>query len=115
MNAHDDQIRLAPTDHSVGSPETSTWKSDWYYRREHPISWWLSLAVPLLLTSGLLVYLMFNNGLSSVGQFFGTCFVIIFVLGKSIIAGGHLDQASEEIAFYSPSELLAMVVFRTAC
>ena len=115
MNAHDDQIRLAPTDHSVGTPETSTWKSDWYYRREHPISWWLSLAVPLVLTIGLVTYLALNKGLASVGQFFGTCFIIIFILGKTIIAGGHIGEASEEIAFYSPEQLLAIVLYVDLC
>jgi uncharacterized membrane protein len=115
MNALNDEISLASTDHPIGTPETSAWKSDWYYRRENPISWWLSLTVPLFLTLGLFLYLSWAKGLASVGQFFGTCFVIIFVLGKTIIAGGHLGEASEEIAFYSPEQLLAIVMYVDLC
>ncbi|MCU0714201.1 MAG: small multi-drug export protein [Pirellula sp.] len=115
MNAQNDIASPMPPEHPSGSPETSAWKADWYYRRENPISWWLSLAIPLVLTSGLLLYMALSKGLASVGQFFGTCMVIIFVLGKTIIAGGHIDEASEKIAFYSPGQLLAIVLYVDLC
>ncbi|MCU0720045.1 MAG: hypothetical protein MUC83_10110 [Pirellula sp.] len=115
MDAPNDNVAVIPPNDPIASQKLSAWKSDWYYRLENPISWWLSLAVPLLLTCGLLVFLTLDKGLASVGQFFGTCCVIIFVLGKTIIAGGHIDEASEEIAFYSPSELLAMVIYVDLC
>lgn len=115
MDAPNDNIVLFPPNDPIPAQEHSAWKFDWYFRRDNPISWWLSLAAPLLLTFGLLVYLTLDKGLASVGQFFGTCCIIIFVLGKTIIAGGHIDEASEEIAFYSPSELLAMVIYVDFC
>lgn len=115
MNAQNDIASPVPPEHTSGSLETSAWKADWYYRRENPISWWLSLAIPSVLTLGLLVYLTLSKGLASVGQFFGTCMVIIFVLGKTIVAGGHIDEASEKIAFYSPGQLLAIVLYVDLC
>jgi len=115
MDAPSDNVVLMPPDPTIVSPEASSWKSDWYYRRENPIAWWLSLVVPLLLTFGLLLYLTIYEGISSVGQFFGTCFLIIFVLGKTIIAGGHIGEASDEITFYSPGELLAIVLYVDLC
>jgi hypothetical protein len=115
MDAQNDNVVLIPPNDPIAPGEHSAWKSDWYYRRENPISWWLSLTIPLLLTFGLLIYLTIEKGIASVGQFFGTCFVIIFVLGKTIIAGGHIDEASEKIAFYSPSELLAIVIYVDLC
>lgn len=119
MNALNDDPKpssAASTVATAASPtETTAWKSDWYYRRENPISWALSLAIPMLLTLGLFIYLALDKGIASVGQFFGTCMVIIFVLGKTIIAGGHIDEASDNIAFYSPGQLLAIVLYVDLC
>ncbi|XZE19703.1 hypothetical protein SH449x_005030 [Pirellulaceae bacterium SH449] len=91
------------------------WHSDENYRREHPIAWWLSLVVPLLMTFGVIVTLLLRGGLGGATHFFATCFIIVFVAGKAIITAGHLESASETIDFYSPNELFAMVIYIDFC
>jgi uncharacterized membrane protein len=91
--------------------QIASWRAERLYRREHPVAWWVSILAPFLFSAIVLVSIAMISGVGEAFQFVVTCFAILLVFGKLIIAGGHMDSVSESVSFYSPEELVAIAIY----
>ncbi|MBM4106938.1 MAG: small multi-drug export protein [Phycisphaerae bacterium] len=93
------------------------------FRREHPLTWWLTLVGPFAATALLLLLILVTHDLAFLKKLVATAVATFFLFGRFVILGGGEkvaadDGMAEAAAFLTRGELFTMVMWMdlaTAC
>lgn len=81
------------------------------FRRRHPVSWWVTLLVPLLLIVGAVFVISINGGWLLATKVVGAATATFFLLGRFVILLGQQGDLSSDWDFLSPLQLFFMVSY----